>query len=145
VPRGIKGSHKPRRRFRNYWLVYLPKHHRAVHLGYVFEHIIVAEKKLGRKLRVGEVVHHLDHNGQNNNPNNLKVMTRSEHKKEHAEIGLRTRLKKIYEVKSLGPKALVAYKKTRNAKKAARVIGCSEMTLHRLIKSYLKINSLYEV
>lgn len=36
-------------------------------------HRVVAAKKLGRELRRGEVVHHLDGNPANNNPDNLEV------------------------------------------------------------------------
>jgi len=43
------------------------------------------KKKLGRKLKTGEVVHHRDGNTLNNSPNNLKVYrNQSTHmKKEH--------------------------------------------------------------
>lgn len=41
--------------------------------GYVYEHILVAEKKLGRQLAPGEVVHHIDEDRMNNHPDNLKV------------------------------------------------------------------------
>lgn len=36
-------------------------------------HRHMAEIKLGRPLRPGEVVHHIDRNKQNNNPSNLHV------------------------------------------------------------------------
>jgi hypothetical protein len=48
---------------------------------YQYEHILVAEKKYGRKLKPGEVVSHEDGNAQNNDPSNLKIMTRAEHNK----------------------------------------------------------------
>ena|SRR5258706_11727038 len=37
------------------------------------EHILVVEKVLGKKLPKGVVIHHVDENRQNNNPNNLVV------------------------------------------------------------------------
>ena len=44
-------------------------------------HRVVAEKKLGRKLLPGEVVHHIDRDKRNNNPENLMVFASQE---EHA-------------------------------------------------------------
>lgn len=47
-------------------------------------HRWAAEKKLGRKLRNGEVVHHKDRNKQNNSPSNLHVFKNQiEHDKAH--------------------------------------------------------------
>ena len=48
-------------------------------------HRWVVEKKLGRKLKSAEVVHHIDGNPLNNSPKNLKVYkNQSQHmKKEH--------------------------------------------------------------
>ena len=40
---------------------------------------IVAEKKIGREIRPDEVVHHINGIKTDNSPENLQVMTRSEH------------------------------------------------------------------
>lgn len=51
------------------------------------EHRLIAEKILGRQLESYEIIHHIDGNKQNNDPNNLKIMTQSEHIKEHLKRG----------------------------------------------------------
>ena len=46
-------------------------------------HRKVAEEKIGRTLKKGEIVHHIDGNKHNNSPANLEVMTQSEHMRTH--------------------------------------------------------------
>ena len=67
-----------------YVLAWCPEHPRASH-GRVFEHILVAEQMLGRYLIADEFVHHRDRNKKNNDPDNLLVLTSSEHAKLHAQ------------------------------------------------------------
>lgn len=66
-----------------YLLIYRPKHHRASTDGYVYQHILVAEKGLGRKLRSDEVVHHLNFNRADNTSANLLVLTEEQHIRLH--------------------------------------------------------------
>lgn len=65
----------------NYALV--PNHPNATKNGYVLEHRIVMENKIGRLLTDDEIVHHKDENKKNNNPDNLEIKTNEEHSREH--------------------------------------------------------------
>ena len=78
---------KNARFLKGYRLVYLPSHPSAMKSknweGYVYEHIVVAEQELGRKMEDDEVVHHLDQDKTNNRQENILVLTRSQHMKLH--------------------------------------------------------------
>lgn len=68
-----------------YNLIYKPEHHRAFDNGCVYEHILIAEKILGRELKPEEVVHHIDRNRKNNLEDNLMVfISESDHILFHA-------------------------------------------------------------
>ncbi len=46
-------------------------------------HVVAMEERLGRHLLPDEIVHHIDGNRQNNDDNNLSLMTRSAHTRLH--------------------------------------------------------------
>lgn len=56
-----------------YRLVSCPGHPQANRHGYVQEHRLVMEQKLGRYLEPHEVVHHIDDDPLNNDPENLQL------------------------------------------------------------------------
>lgn len=60
-----------------------PEHHLASVTGYAYEHRLVMEATLGRRLDSDEIVHHRDGDKQNNDPANLEVQTRSQHRHTH--------------------------------------------------------------
>ena len=71
-----------------YVVIYFPGHPKSmttkVWNGYVYEHIIAAEKLLGRPLQEGEVVHHEDKIRSNNEIDNIKVFkTKGDHNRYH--------------------------------------------------------------
>lgn len=69
-------------------------HHLADVRGYAYEHRLVAEQKVGRRLRDDEEVHHVDGDKTNNVASNLEVVTRAQHCVEHRSAASRDRLRK---------------------------------------------------
>lgn len=62
----------------------LPEHPNASINGYVLEHRVVMENKIGRLLKNKEEVHHIDGNRHNNSPENLEIKMNGEHQRFHS-------------------------------------------------------------
>lgn len=73
--RGFKNNGKVL--LNGYISIYKPEHNRAFENGCVYEHILVAEKMLGRELKASECVHHIDKNRMNNSTDNLIIFSSS--------------------------------------------------------------------
>ena len=65
---------------RGYKFIKMPTHPQASPNGYVSEHRLVMEKKLGRRLERNEHIHHIDGNILNNLPENLVACFAKEHR-----------------------------------------------------------------
>lgn len=80
--RGYKNNGKST--LNGYTCIYMPEHKYALSNGCVYEHVLEAEIMLGRELKTGEVVHHIDKNRNNNNHDNLIVFrTNADHTAYH--------------------------------------------------------------
>ena len=56
------------------------------HNGWIAEHKLISEWFYKRKIQKDEEVHHIDFEGKNNLPENLKIMKISEHRAYHAKL-----------------------------------------------------------
>jgi transposase-like protein len=72
-----------RMKHEDYWLILRPEHPRTDKDGYVGEHILKMEKKIGRYVKWYEVVHHKDKDPSNNRLSNLQLTIIWEHQKLH--------------------------------------------------------------
>jgi hypothetical protein len=67
-----------------YILEHAPHHPRSDQYGYVAQHRLVMERKLGRYLTRKEVVHHEDDDKANNHPDNLRLFAcQADHMRHH--------------------------------------------------------------
>lgn len=66
-----------------YIMVYSPKHPACDHSGYVYQHRLIVEKKIGRFLSGKEIVHHLNGDPSDNRVDNLILLF---NQKEHIRV-----------------------------------------------------------
>jgi hypothetical protein len=79
IPDCIQGSSRKLDKNIGYVRLYAPMHPEANTWGYVYEHRIIAENIIGRRLKENEVVHHKNGIRYDNRPENLEVMDKIEH------------------------------------------------------------------
>ena len=86
----LKGMGARKKRHDGYIAIYFPSYPSSNSEGYVMEHRYVMEQSIGRQLTKDEVVHHINHNREDNRLGNLLLMTISE----HCRLHLKERYKK---------------------------------------------------
>lgn len=74
-----------------YIQIYKPDHPFSSKEGYVMEHRLVMEQKIGRYLTKEEIVHHVNKTRTDNHPDNLRIMS----PREHATLHLNERWGKL--------------------------------------------------
>nr|DAG38919.1 MAG TPA: terminase ATPase subunit [Caudoviricetes sp.] len=124
-------THPPRSTSAGYVVVYAPDHPRAQH-GYIWEHVLVVEKELGRYLGPDEVVHHIDRQKNNNDPANLLVLTKSQHCALHYQEKrhMMYRKPKLMQVET-EKQALELYEKGLSDGEIAKAIGVQRAVVQR--------------
>ena len=138
--------------FGGYVWEFSPGHPLQNHWGWVAQHRLVAEDKIGRPLRQGknpnfaEHAHHKDDCRTNNHPDNIEVLTKSQHHTLHSRSYSTT-----YKGAKI-PEETVreALEKTGSIKGAARALAIHHMTIrtrwphlisHMKRKSPIQINN----
>ena len=73
---------------KGYYMIRLPDHPNAGKNGYVFEHIVIALKAIGREKldRKTECVHHINFIRTDNRPENLIICTKDKHREYHGKL-----------------------------------------------------------
>ena len=122
-----------------YLCEYCPGHPKATKEGYVYSHILAAEKKLGRYLNSEECVHHIDEDKYNNSLSNLIVFkTRADHAGYHKGCSIR-QLGDVY-VADIGEKTTCPLCGNKKDYKAKVCIDCRGKYYNKEIEFNHKIN-----
>lgn len=96
---GLKGAANPNWQGGKVWtqhgyvLLRMPDHPDADVRGYIYEHRVVMEATIGRRLLPTEQVHHIDGNTMNNRPDNLELTgSLQDHRVKHRKRGSKLRV-----------------------------------------------------
>lgn len=108
-----------------YLFEFCPDHPNANKWGYVQQHRLVMERKIGRYLQKNECVHHKDENKKNNCIGNLQLVSKAEHMAIHQKLRHDAKFPQV--TCELVADAL----STGGLKKAAKILGVSQETIRR--------------
>ncbi len=109
-----------------------------------FEHSFIFENLNDTKINPGYVIHHKDHNGLNNNVNNLEVMTKEGHQQLHDISGEKNPMRKWYPNASYEEKQRYHenMSKATSGEKNPRYSGITNDEIYVEMVKYIKIINL---
>lgn len=112
-----------------YRMIYMPNHPHS-EKSYIKEHILIAEQKIGRRLKQNEVVHHVNGVKTDNRPENLHVTTNSAHGRIHGNDKKYIHIINRRRTKSMKAWNLASWKKKRKdfLKNKTRCTLCKQKT-----------------
>jgi hypothetical protein len=99
-------------------------------------HRYVMECFIGRALTEKELVHHIDGDKTNNNIENLKLITRSQHLKIHCYVGEKYRFKTKY---AIDKDMVIEMFKTMSIRHIAKHFGCSAGAVNHALRGNKKV------
>ena len=117
----------------NRYYIKAPQHPRCNYKNYVKRAVLVMEEKIGRYLKPGEVVHHINGDSTNDTVNNLMVLTIEQHSSLH-HAGRRYKKDKPAWNKIQDNKIKTIremYKTGYKFSKISRMVGVSDATIRK--------------
>ena len=87
-----------------YWYIKTFNHPKAGKQGYVAEHRLVMEKRLGRYLEKGEIIHHINKDCSDNRIENLELFSSPGKHTSKAHPEIYEKQKKLFKGKRFSPK-----------------------------------------
>lgn len=131
---------------RGYVLLCIKSHPKSDVLGYVFEHRVMMELKIGRYLKTGEVVHHKNEVKHDNRLSNLGLMSHGTHTTLHhtgskRSEEVRIKMSKVARKRNSTPHITKfelenQIKSNKKLKEVFKQLGIAQVTYYKLVNEF---------